>query len=142
MASYLTRDFAKLNKLILQALTSYFLILQLFVEGVNVGLPAKLRKVVLSQGLRHGGGRRVIEREVAKLFAHDWSKREAGNLRNCIIRRPLVVCILGYLTFFLSLSRCIILFKFFVCRAIFANFICLVLDFKDLLRHFLQVFFI
>jgi hypothetical protein len=71
MASYLTRDFAKLNKLILQALTSYFLILQLFVEGVNVGLPAKLRKVVLSQGLRHGGGRRVIEREVAKLFAHD-----------------------------------------------------------------------
>ena len=39
MASYLTRDLAKLNQLILQALTSYFLILQLFVKGVNVGLP-------------------------------------------------------------------------------------------------------
>jgi hypothetical protein len=71
MASYLTRDFAKLNQLILQALTSYFLILQLFVERVNVGLPAKLRKVVLSQRLRHGGSWRVIEREGANLLAHD-----------------------------------------------------------------------
>lgn len=47
MASYLAGDLAKLNQLIFQALTSQFLILKLFVEGVNVGLPAKLRKVVL-----------------------------------------------------------------------------------------------
>lgn len=71
MASYLTRDLAKLNQLILQALSCDFLILQLFVERVNVGLPAKLRKIVLSQSLRHGGGWRVIEREGAKLLAHD-----------------------------------------------------------------------
>jgi hypothetical protein len=55
----------------LQVLSSHFLILQLFVEGVNVGLPTKLRKVVLSQGLRNGGSRRVVERECAKSLAHD-----------------------------------------------------------------------
>jgi hypothetical protein len=71
MASYLTGDLSKLNQLILQALTRQFLILKLFVEGVNVCLSTELRKVVLSQGLGHGGSRWVIEREGTKLLAHD-----------------------------------------------------------------------